>query len=95
MTELAARLLPFGAARCGLQQPVRVRLVLTGPGGGTWDVSLGQGPDAASVAIVTGAAGFCRLLANRVSPDVLAPEVTGDRGQGARVLAAAASLALD
>lgn len=95
MTGLAARLLPAGAARCGLREPVSVRLVLTGPGGGTWDVPLGRGPDAASVGIVTGAAGFCRLVANRVSPDVLGPEVTGDRGQGARVLAAAAALALD
>ena len=38
MTELAARLLPYAAARAGLAEPVDVRLVLTGPGGGTWDL---------------------------------------------------------
>ena len=41
MTELAARLLPHGTARAGLRDPVRVHLVLTGPGGGTWDVVVG------------------------------------------------------
>ena len=39
MTELAARLLPQAGA--GLGEPVDVRLVLTGPGGGTWDVTVG------------------------------------------------------
>ena len=42
MTRLAARLLPHAAARTGLQEPVNVRLVLTGPGGGTWDVAIGE-----------------------------------------------------
>ncbi len=41
MTELAARAVPVGAERIGLDEPTRVRLVLTGAGGGTWDVSLG------------------------------------------------------
>ena len=52
MTDLAARLLPLGAARTGLASPVALRLVLTGPGGGTWDVDLpaaaaGTDPNAA------------------------------------------------
>jgi uncharacterized protein (TIGR03083 family) len=46
MTDLAARLLPDGAARAGLRQPVAVHLVLTGPGGGTWDVTAGTDPAA-------------------------------------------------
>ena len=41
MTELAARLLPHGAACAGLREPTHVHLVLTGPGGGTWDVAVG------------------------------------------------------
>ena len=44
MTDLAARLLPRAAAHTGLPGPVAVHLVLTGPGGGTWDVTLGAGP---------------------------------------------------
>jgi RNA polymerase sigma factor (sigma-70 family) len=69
MTEAAARLLPYAAARVGLREPTAVHLVLTGPGGGTWDLLMGQSPPApAAVGIVTGAVGFCRLVANRVPP---------------------------
>jgi hypothetical protein len=81
----------------GLREPVGVHLVLTGPGGGTWDLAIGAGPaaPAARVAIVADAVGFCRLVANRVSPGGLRPHVTGDPGRAAQVLAAAAALALD
>ena len=53
MSDLAARMLPYAAARMGLP-PVDVHLVLTGPGGGTWDVMIGQGeePGQEGVAIV-------------------------------------------
>ena len=96
MTRLAAPALPLGAARTGLDPPVHVHLVLTGPGGGTWDVLLGEGGrDPASVRIVTGTVGFCRLVANRVAPADLDLDITGDPGRAASVLAAAASLALD
>jgi uncharacterized protein (TIGR03083 family) len=92
MTDLAARLLPHAAA---LPEPVEVRLVLTGPGGGTWDVIMGSAPAAATVAIVTDAVGFCRLAANRLTPDDLDVNVTGDPARAAAVLAAATTLALD
>jgi uncharacterized protein (TIGR03083 family) len=96
MTEVAARLLPHGAARTSLREHVNVRLVLTGPGGGTWDVALGEGlSDPASVGIVTDAVGFCRLVADRVAPAGRDLHVTGDPCRAADVLAAAAALALD
>jgi uncharacterized protein (TIGR03083 family) len=96
MTGLAARLLPYAATRAGLEEPVNVHLVLTGPGGGTWDLALGAGPpDPVSVCIVTDTVGFCRLAANRVAPADLDLHVTGDPCCAARVLAAAAALALD
>ncbi|MBO0886443.1 MAG: maleylpyruvate isomerase family mycothiol-dependent enzyme [Acidimicrobiales bacterium] len=96
MTELAAGLLPFAAAVTGLQQATRLRLVLTGPGGGTWDVEIGEGqPEPANVAIVADAVGFCRLVANRAVPDDLELHITGDEGRAAQVLAAASALALD
>jgi uncharacterized protein (TIGR03083 family) len=97
MTELAARTLPHGAARAGLRDPMRVHLVLTGPGGGTWDVVVGDGDQAAPapVGIVTDAVGFCRLVANRATPADLDLHITGDAGQAARILAAASALALD
>jgi uncharacterized protein (TIGR03083 family) len=94
MTDLAARLLPQAGA--GLPESGDVRLVLTGPGGGTWDVTVGGGPPAvAAVAIVTDAVGFCRLAANRATPAELEVDVTGDPARAAAVLAAASTLALD
>ncbi len=94
MTDLAARLLPLAGAI--LDDSVDVHLVLTGPGGGTWDVTVGgHPPAAASVAIVTDAVGFCRLAANRIAPADLDVSVTGDPGRAATVLVAAATLALD
>lgn len=104
MSDLAARMLPYAAARTGLRERVDVHLVLTGPGGGTWDVTVGQrpegqGPDGQGpgqdVAIVTDAVGFCRLAANRTTPAELGPHVTGDAGRAAEVLAATSTLALD
>ena len=94
MTDLAAGLLPQAGA--GLGEATDVRLVLTGPGGGTWDVTVGSGPPAAaSVAIVTDAVGFCRLAANRVTPAELDVSVTGDPARAAAVLFAVTTLALD
>jgi hypothetical protein len=102
MSDLAARMLPYAAARTGLQEQVDVHLVLTGPGGGTWDVTVGQRPDGpgpgqakGDVAIVTDAVGFCRLAANRTTPAELRPHITGDAGCAAEVLAATSTLALD
>lgn len=96
MTELACRVLPPAATRTGMHEPVNVRLVLTGPGGGTWDVAVGDGPsDPVSIRIVTDAVGFCRLVANRVTPADLELHVTGDPSRAAEVLAAASALALD
>ena len=95
MTQAAARLLPQAVARSGLSEPASVHLILTGPGGGTWDIPIGHGPAAAEVAIVTDAVGFCRLVANRVTPDHLSLHITGDPDRAATVLTAAATLALD
>ncbi len=109
MTDLAVRLLPLGASRTGLASPVALRLVLTGPGGGTWDVDLpaaasadhdqdeaSQGRNEAEpVRIVAGAVKFCRLVAGRAAAADLDAEIAGDHGRAAGVLAAAAALALD
>jgi uncharacterized protein (TIGR03083 family) len=96
MTRLAARLLSHAAVRTGLHEPVNVHLVLTGPGGGTWDIAVGEGPpDPVSIRIVADAVEFCRLVANRATPADLDLHVTGDPGRAAGVLAAASALALD
>jgi uncharacterized protein (TIGR03083 family) len=94
MTQAAARLLPHVVR--DLPAPTTVHLVLTGPGGGTWDIAIGDGPPFPGfAAIVTDAVGFCRLVANRATPDGLDVHVTGDAAAAATVLAAAPALALD
>jgi uncharacterized protein (TIGR03083 family) len=97
MSDLAVRLLPYAAARASLPEPAEVHLVLTGPGGGTWDVTVGAADAVAPAAlsIVTDVVGFCRLAANRVAPDELDVHVTGPAGTAAGLLAAASTLALD
>ena len=105
MTRLAARLLPGAAVRAGMPGPGRLHLVLTGPGGGTWDLewdpewdpetASAARPDPAEVSIVADAVGFCRLVSDRMTPAELDPYISGDRDHAAGVLTAAATLALD
>jgi uncharacterized protein (TIGR03083 family) len=96
MTGLAMRLLPAAVAHTGFRAPTMARLVLTGPGGGTWDLLLGdQAIDPVPVHIVTDAVEFCRLAANRVSAAELDPHVTGDPSRASGILAAVSTLALD
>jgi uncharacterized protein (TIGR03083 family) len=96
MTTLAAGLLPRAAAARGLTGGLTLRLVLTGPGGGTWQLALGgQGPTSTAVGIVTDAVAFCRLVANRAAPTELDIHVTGDPKPVAAILHAATTLALD
>src|SRR4029077_18259253 len=81
MTELATSMLPFGAMLTGLQGPINLPLVLTGAGGGTWDVVIGgDAPEPAAVGIVTDVVDFCRLAANRLTPPP--PDRRGTRGHG-------------
>jgi hypothetical protein len=96
MTELATSMLPFGAMLAGLQGPINLRLVLTGAGGGTWEVVIGgDAPEPVAIGIVTDVVDFCRLASNRLNPADLDMHVTGDQGRAAGVLAAASALALD
>ena len=99
MTEVAARMLPRAAALTGVDEPTSLHLVLTGPGGGTWDVAIGTGgaggAPPADVVIVSDAVDFCRLVGNRATPAVLDLRITGDAERAAAVLAAAPVLALD
>ena len=44
---------------------------------------------------MTDAVGFCRLVANRATPDRLDLHIIGDPDRAAMVLAAASALALD
>jgi hypothetical protein len=96
MTEVVARQLPHAAARAGVDEPMSLHLVLTGPGGGTWDLPIGQGAaEPADVVIVSDTVDFCRLVANRATPAGLDLHISGDAEDAAKVLAAASALALD
>ena len=104
MTGLATDLLPQAAVGTALPGPIDVRLVLTGPGGGTWDLTVGDEPTGRTrrdvltrtrLRVVTDTVGFCRLAGNRVRPADLDVNVTGDAQLAAGVLAAVSSLALD
>ena len=98
MTGLAVNILPgYGLAGSALEG--QVRLVLTGPAGGTWDLtgaSLPPGDERAeSTRVVVGAAEFCRIVANRLDADAAAPTVSGSAAEAASLFAAARALALD
>jgi hypothetical protein len=101
MTDLAASLLSAGISGISSVRDRTARLVLTGPGGGTWDVTLGGPVQRAQAggrfdALATvGAAAFCRVVANR--SDLAGSQATlgGDADVAALVFAGAAALALD
>jgi len=98
MTDLAFKLLPVAMGR--LPAPAWegvARVVLTGPGGRTWQSAPleGEPRPQADVRIVMEAVEFCRLVANRVDPARVPATVTGDADGAHDVFAAAAALALD
>lgn len=97
MTDLAVALLPVGLAKVGRSAPGQAaRVVLTGPGGGAWDVPLdGNGVESPAVRLVADAAAFCWVVANRIRPSDLLVHVSGETGLAADLLAGAAALALD
>ena len=102
MSELAVLLLPVGLVRTGrLHADRRVRLVLTGKGGGTWDVPL-DGPEVvllddrrADTVVILDAAAFCRVAGNRDSLAGSGAVVQGDPDLAADLFVGAAALALD
>jgi hypothetical protein len=101
MTDLAVTLLPAGMRRANRPGTGRWdRIVLTGPGGGTWQAPLGGPPGShpegpVDVRIVVDAVDFCRLVANRMDPAEIATVVTGDDALALDLFTGAASLALD
>ncbi len=62
------------------------RVVLTGNGGGTFD--LGD-PSRRDTILVVDVVDYCRLAARRIAPDDLDMDVEGDRAVADRLLAAA------
>ena len=98
MADLAVTLLPGGLARAGLSHPGHsVRLVLTGPAGGTWNVSLDGSPAGTDPAatVVVDTTTFCRMVSNRLAQSDSGAWIDGDTRMAADVFVGAAALALD
>jgi uncharacterized protein (TIGR03083 family) len=98
MVGLAIRLLPLGTALAGRDQPDRTaRLVLTGPGGGTWDVNLDGStePRAADARVVVDAAWFCRVVGDRADGSRAGALVDGAAAVATDLLVGASALAFD
>jgi hypothetical protein len=102
MTDLGMALVPAAMAHSNRSHDRRwARIVLTGPGGGTWQTALDpvatavapEGP--VDVRIVLDTVEFCRLVANRVDPAALQAVVTGDSALASDLFASVATLALD
>ena len=68
----------------------RLRVVLTGAGGGVWPASGGEVAE-----VVIDAVAFCRRIANRMPMEELGAYITGDVAAAERTLNGLATLALD
>jgi uncharacterized protein (TIGR03083 family) len=96
MTTTAVRAIPLGMLLARIDAgSSTARLVLTGPGGGTWNQPLQLGDEAGepSVTIVADALEFCRLAAQRIAPASLDVEVDGPMDLGIAVLRGASVFA--
>ncbi|MFN0089061.1 MAG: aminotransferase class I/II-fold pyridoxal phosphate-dependent enzyme, partial [Acidimicrobiales bacterium] len=99
LCDVAVSLVPVAHARAGGTPTGRsARVVLLGPGGGTWLVSdrLGDAaadPAAASATVVLGAFDLCRLTGGLASFDDVARQVEGDRSFAARLVSSLAVFA--
>jgi uncharacterized protein (TIGR03083 family) len=85
-------MVPSALQRSGLARPGRTaRIVLTGPGGGDWNVPMESGAEvgAPDVILMLPVVEWCRLFSERLGPDELDLSVQGDRDLGAAVVAAA------
>ena len=102
IVNLAMDLLPTALRAAGVHRPGEVAILdLSGVAAGAWRVRLGgtgNGDDAHGAVVTTISADsldFCRLVANRESPDRLAHRVVGDRAVATRLLTIATTLGCD
>ena len=96
MANTAVRSVPLGLLLSGFDRGDHaIRVVLTGPGGGTWVVPLGdRAPSEPDTVLVANAVDFCRMAAQRLDVNDLELYVEGDAAVahdvlvGARIFAA-------
>jgi uncharacterized protein (TIGR03084 family) len=80
VADLAVRSLPAALRITGADRPGRTaRVVLTGPGGGTWTLALGGEPaDPPDAVLTADVIEFCFLAGGRLEPDALDHQGEGD-----------------
>ena len=94
MSDVAVGILPFCLAAAGETPVGTARVVLTGPGGGSWDVSLdGQEHPDLEVTITLDVVDYCRRVADRISVAECAARIEGNVELGIRMLECAPALA--
>ena len=96
MSDVAARSLPTGMTLSGTARPGQsAKVVLLGPGGGTWTVPLALGDEGgpAAVTVVADVVDFCRVASTRLDPASLDHDVEGDAELAGAVLRAVAIFA--
>jgi uncharacterized protein (TIGR03083 family) len=72
---------------------VRARVVLTGDGGGVWDLTLGRGGDEA-VTVIADVVDYCRMAARRIAPEALDIDIEGDAHIASLLLKAASVVSI-
>lgn len=94
IADFAARLLPHAAAYRRVARPGNaVRLVLAGPGGGTWTLPLGGQDVGVTVEMTMDVIQFCLLMADRREPRAVDVMIRGDVELGYDLLDAGPALA--
>jgi uncharacterized protein (TIGR03083 family) len=94
MSEIAVNIQPFCLAAAGVAAEASARIVLTGAGGGDWTVSLDGAEHAApTVTITMNVVDYCRVVAERLTPDACETTIEGDEALGRTMLACASALA--
>ena len=94
MSDIAVGILPACVAVTSGSHAAAARIVLTGPGGGDWTLSFdGRRHDDVVVTVTMDAVTYCRLVAERVTPDDCGAIVDGDLELGRRILESASALA--
>ena len=92
MAEGSMTLVPSAMESSGLTRRGRTaRIVLTGAGGGEWNVAMANGmePGDPDVALTLPVADWCRRFSERLSAEDLDVIVSGDRDLGADLIEAA------
>jgi uncharacterized protein (TIGR03083 family) len=95
MSTRLVGMLPIAVSVTGPVARTDLHLVLTGPGGGTYDIALDGEGDAAPLSLVADVTDFCRVAARRLEPEELGAAIDGDRDVADLVLAATGAFAQD